>query len=98
MIGVVSQDAVRKAGIRERDRLSEEEVREFSKKIVGRIAESEAFSKASVILIYRAVGKEVDLSFLERYVREEGTEKTLVYPYCISGKERRMLALRPNDT
>ena len=94
----VSQDAVRKAGIRERDRLSEEEVREFSKKIVGRIAESEAFSKASVILIYRAFGKEADLSYLGRCVREKGLGKTLVYPYCMPGKERRMLALQPNDS
>ena len=96
----LKQNEQREAGIRARNGLDRESVSLFSASLVKNIAASEVFKRAAVVMIYCAVGNEADLSGLVNVFHKnkedfKSEEKIFVYPFCIPGKERKMLALRP---
>ncbi len=84
---------IRRRGIAARDAMDKEERDRRSAIICERIAEWDAFRKAQVIMIYKAVRGEVRLQRLEELMQEYG--KTAVYPLCISKTE--MIALHPSS-
>jgi len=86
-----ARKAQRKGGIRGRDGLGKEVRAEYSRRIVERIVESEAFKKAEIIFSYRAVKGEVSLELLEEKAAALG--KRIAYPLCIGPGQ--MIALIP---
>ena len=84
---------LRSAGIAARSCLSQEQRRHASERICRTIAGTEAFQRAQVVLLYRAVKAEVDLSPLARLA--ERAHKTVAYPLCTQPGQ--MLALAPLD-
>ena len=83
--------AIRKDKIKARDSYTVEERMALSESICKNILSSEEYKKAKTIMIYKAVRGEANLSYLESMA----SDKTLVYPLCISSEE--MIALRPHD-
>lgn len=84
---------LRKAGKAGRSALPAEERAMRSAAIVKRLISSDEFKNAKVIMIYKAIGAEVDLQALEAAAKSCG--KHLLYPLCISRTE--MIALEPKD-
>ena len=84
---------LRKAGKAGRSALPAEERAMRSAAIVKRLISSDEFKNAKVIMIYKAIGAEVDLQALEAATKSCG--KHLLYPLCISRTE--MIALEPKD-
>ena len=84
---------LRKAGKAGRSALPAEERAMRSAAIVKRLISSDEFKNAEVIMIYKAIGAEVDLQALEAATKSCG--KHLLYPLCISRTE--MIALEPKD-
>ena len=89
----MKRDEQRASGIAARNALSWEERERRSLAIVEQIVASPLWRDADIVLSYRAVGHEVDLSALEDYARAEG--KRLCYPLCTAPGE--MIALLPRD-
>lgn len=87
------RDEQRKAGIAARNRLTREEITCLSHAIVEDIISSHFWREAKIILSYRAVGCEVDLSELDAYALKEG--KKICYPLCTAPGE--MIALLPDS-
>lgn len=71
----------RRKGIAARDALSHEEREKRSRELARNILLSPEFKNAEVIMLYRAVRGEADLSALELALRESGG-RTLAYPLC----------------
>ncbi len=84
---------LRKAGKAGRTALSAEERAVRSAAIVKKLISSDEFKNAEVIMIYKALGAEVDLQTLENAAKSCG--KHLLYPLCISKTE--MIPLEPED-
>ena len=85
----VYRKKLRKDGIRARRGIPEEERERRSRAIVEAIRNSEPFRSAHVVMLYKAVPGEVDLSSIE------GENKTFVYPVCTG--DGIMEAFRPRD-
>ena len=82
-----SKDRIRREKIKARDAIAPSVRVEKSASIVDRILENEAFRKAEIVMIYRAVRGEVRLDLLP--VR--APEKKYVYPLCVENHEMRAL-------
>ncbi len=85
--------AVRQEKIFARKALEPNERTLFSNKISNKLLDSELYKQANVIMSYRAMWDEVDLSEFVRGAYAEG--KRLCYPRCISKTE--MIALEPEN-
>lgn len=83
---------LRKEKIKARDSYTVEERMALSEAICKNILSSDEYKSAKIIMIYKAVRGEVNLSYLEK---EGASDKVFVYPLCISSEE--MIALRPHD-
>ena len=82
---------IREKAIEGRKKISSEERLTYSEKIANAIVASEEYEKSKIIMLYKAVGAEVNLETLEKHGKEMG--KKLVYPRCVSRNE--MTALCP---
>ncbi len=76
--------AERKAGIAARDALTEAEVRAFSQSICQYLFNTAEYGTSQVILSYRAVGHEADLTMLGEAALCDG--KTVAYPVCLPNR------------
>ncbi len=83
----------RKGSIRIRNAMSDSQRAARSQKIVQCIAESAEFKRAHIIMSYRAMKGEVDLSALDEIATK--TNKKIAYPLCVNSTE--MVALQPNN-
>jgi len=83
----------RKESIRIRNAMSDSQRAARSQKIVQCIAESAEFKRAHIIMSYRAMRGEVDLSSLDEIATQ--TNKKIAYPLCVNSTE--MVALQPNN-
>lgn len=83
----------REKGIAGRNALPPDLRKEYSRRIVQRIAESSVFRESKTVMLYRATKGEVDLSELEHIARRNG--KRLAYPMCTDHEN--MIALSPED-
>lgn len=84
---------LRKRKIAARKALTAESRREYSDRICRSIRETEAYRKAEVIMMYRAMVGEVDVGLLETFAGEDG--KRVVFPLCVSSTD--MIALEPGS-
>lgn len=82
---------IRKSKIAARDALSKEERLSLSERIAKRVIESEEFTQAKKILIYKGIRGEVRLEPLETLAADMG--KVFCYPLCI--EDHQMIALHP---
>lgn len=83
--------ALRKAKIQARESLHINERETQSQQIAERILTSKEFQKSNKIMIYRGIGGEVRLDWLEQAKESEG--KQFLFPLCLP--ERQMAALAP---
>ena len=74
----MERNMLRKEKIRARDSLSAAEREALSERISRRILDSEEYSQAETLLIYKGVRGEVRLDVLEKAAAAEG--KRLAYP------------------
>ena len=77
----LAKAAQRSRGIAARNALTPGQVRAFSRSICQNVLDSALYRQAGVLLSYRAVGHEADLSMLDRAARADG--KTVAYPVCL---------------
>ena len=88
-----SRSSFRRRGIAARDALTEKERAEKSAQICRRIAESELFRRAEVVMIYDHVRGEVSLD--ELLIHPDAAGKRFCYPLCTGRRE--MLAMIPGE-
>ena len=91
----MDRNTLRKEKIAARESLSAAERKELSERISRRILDSEAYSRAETILIYKGVRGEVRLDVLEATAAAAG--KRLAYPLCTEPGEMIALAANPQD-
>lgn len=94
MTETLTAQELRNAGKAGRSALSAEERAAQSAAIVKKLIASDEFKNAGVIMIYRALGAEVDLRALEAAADSCG--KHLLYPLCISKTD--MIPLEPENS
>ena len=85
------RQTLRKAKIQARESLNTNERNRKSQQIAERILASKIFQEAEKIMIYRGIGGEVRLEWLEKARESEG--KQFLFPLCLP--ERQMAALAP---
>ena len=88
---MMDRQALRKAKIQARESLDKTERNMRSQQIAAQIIASKEFREAKTIMIYRGIGGEVRLDWLERAKESEG--KQFLFPLCLP--ERQMAALAP---
>ncbi len=93
MTETLTAQELRKAGKAGRSALSAEERAARSAAIVKKLIASDEFKNSDVIMIYKALGAEVDLKALETAADSSG--KHLLYPLCIS--KTGMIPLEPES-
>ena len=76
----ITKDIQRKAGINARKGIPKDEAEQLSKKICDRLAESDAYKKAKVIMSYYPFGSEADVRFFNERAVNDG--KTVALPIC----------------
>ena len=87
----MQRKALRKEKIQARESLDKKERNTRSQQIAERIIASKEFQNAKNIMIYRGIGGEVRLEWLEQAKESEG--KQFLFPLCLP--ERQMAALAP---
>ena len=87
----MERQALRKAKMQAREGLSKIERETQSQQIAARILASKEFRDAKTVMIYRGIGGEVRLEWLEKAKESEG--KQFLFPLCLP--ERQMAALAP---
>ena len=80
---MMSKELLRKELREKRNLLSEKETK--SQKIVNRLLETEAFSNAEVVMLYRSAKGEVGTDSLWEACKQAG--KVCVFPKCVSDSE-----------
>lgn len=91
----MDRNTLRKEKIKARESLTAAERKEMSARISRRILDSEAYSRAETLLIYKGVRGEVRLDVLEGAAAAAG--KRLAYPLCTGPGEMTALAADPRD-
>ncbi|MBL7054519.1 5-formyltetrahydrofolate cyclo-ligase [Candidatus Woesearchaeota archaeon] len=85
------KQTLKKQIIKKRNSLTEQEVKEKSKKIIGNLKALEEFQKAKNILFYVSVNNEVDThEIIKELLKAE--EKNIIVPYTMRGKPRIFLS------
>ena len=89
-----TKELQRKKGIAARKGITKEEAKLLSRKICDRLTGNLAYKKARTVLSYIPFGAEVDVSFINDHVKQEG--KVLALPICHD--EGRMVAAVPKSS
>ncbi len=87
----LNRDALRRAFLEARGRLTEAERAAASERVLSRLVQLRAYQNARTVLIYRAVGSELPLQALPGLPASAG--KRFTYPVCLP--ERQLAAMLP---
>ena len=79
------KNRIRKEYIALRNQFNADEIAQKSDAIIKRLISTEIYKSAKTVMIYSAIGSEVNLASLPSYIESEG--KRFVYPVCVSKTE-----------